>query len=192
MLWSPFDNKRINMIESVQRRFTSRIAEYQKWDEDAKAYVCAMNYWDRLKDLGAYSLERRRERFFILYAYRVIIGLIKFPWFEAYVERGIKLRAKYNPKAPRLVKRRRFSSFFYKAPQLYNLLPEELRQVEEIDEPHQGHVDAFKGKLDKFLSVIPDQPNVPGLQRVAATNSLICQIPTYRREQMRQPTRIAG
>ena len=117
---------------------------------------------------------------------------MQFPWFDVYVERGIKLRAKYNPKAPRGVKRRRFSSFFYKAPQLYNLLPEDLRQVEEIDQPNQGHVDAFKDKLDKFLSEIPDQPNVSGLHRVAATNSLICQIPTYRRERMKVPTRVSG
>ena len=184
VVWSPFDNKRINMIESTQRKFTSKIAEYQKWDEEAKSYVCAVNYWDRLKDLGAYSLERRRERFFILYAYRVVIGLIRFHWFEAYVERGIKLRAKYNNRATQFTKRRRFSSFFYKAPQLYNLLPVELRQEEHLINPHQINVNEFKVKLDKFLEKIPDQPTTPGLHRAATSNSLICQIPLYRRNQM--------
>ena len=33
-------------------------------------------YADRLKDLKIYSLERRREHFFILHNYRVLIGLI--------------------------------------------------------------------------------------------------------------------
>ena len=75
----------------------------------------------------------------------------------------------------------RHSSFFYKGAQLYNLLPVELRQLEEIEEAHQGHVNSFKGKLDKFVEMIPDEPNVGGGQRAAATNSLICQVPVFRR-----------
>ena len=120
----------------------------------------------------------------ILYAYRVIIGLIQFQWFEAYLERGIKLRSKYNKKAPQKIRRVRHSSFFYKGPQLYNLLPEELRQFEEINEPCQDHVDKFKEKLDKFLEKIPDEPTVaePKHKRAATTNSLICQIPLYRKQ----------
>ena len=187
VLWSPLDQKRINMLENVQRKFTSRIREYQTWDDEQNMYTCTVNYWDRLKDLRTYSLERRRERFFILYAYRVIIGLVNFQWFEAYVERGIKLKPKYNRRAPEPVKRCRFSSFFYKAPQLYNLLPEEMRQPEHIDEPDQSHVEEFKKKLDNFLAHIPDQPTDPDLHRAAATNSLICQIPMYRRQQMALP-----
>ena len=97
---SPFDTQNINMLENVQRLFTSRIIQYQTWDERLQKYVCTVDYVDRLKDLKIYSLERRRERFIILYAYRVIIGLIQFPWFEAFEERGIKLRSKYNSKAP--------------------------------------------------------------------------------------------
>ena len=132
-----------------------------------------------------YSLQRRRERFAILCVYRVLIGLMDFQWFDAYVERGgIKLRSKYKQRAPHNIRKVRHSSFFYKGPQLYNLLPTELRQFEEIANPDQCHVDAFKEKLDKFLAQIPDQPNVPELNklRVASTNSLICQIPVFRRQ----------
>ena len=118
----------------------------------------------------------------ILYAYRVIIGLIQFSWFEAFEERGIKLLSKYNFKSPLKIRRVRHSSFFYKGPQLYNLLPEHLRQFEAIDEPNQGHVDSFKGELDKYLEMIPDEPTVAGRTRGAATNSLICQIPLYNRQ----------
>ncbi len=123
--------------------------------------------------------------------HRVIIGLLKFEWFDAYEEHeegGIKLRAKYKRRAPVKVRRCRHSSFFYKGPQLYNLLPVQLRQVEEIDVPDQRHIDSFKVKLDKFLEHIPDEPTVAGRPRVAATNSLICQIPIYRRQRrMLQP-----
>ena len=187
VVWSPFEDQYIQMLENIQRKFTSRMAQYQTWDEELQMYICTVDYVDRIKDLKIYSLERRRERFMILYAYRVIIGLLKFQWFEAYEDHedsGIKLRAKYKRRAPQKVRRCRHSSFFYKGPQLYNLLPVELRQFEEIDVPDQGHVDDFKGKLDKFLEKIPDEPTVAGRPpRVATTNSLICQIPLFRRQQ---------
>ena len=186
VVWSPFDNKNINMLENIQRRFTSRIKEYQMWDEELQTWICNVSYTDRLKDLKIYSLERRRERIMILYAYRVIIGLLDFPWFEAfeeYEERGIRLRCKYNRRAPPKVRRRRHSSFFYKGAQLYNLLPRALRQSEEIEIPDQCHADEFKKKLDALLEKIPDEPSVGGSPRVANSNSLICQIPVYRRRQ---------
>ena len=56
--------------------------------------------------------------------------------------------------APTPVKRCRFSSFFYKAPELYNLLPEEMRQPEHIDEPDQSHVEESKKKLDVRVSYV--------------------------------------
>ena len=184
VVWSPFDNTNIQMLENVQRKFTSKILQYQTWNEELQRYICTVDYVERLKDLKIYSLERRRERFMILYAYRVLIGLIKFPWFDVFVDEGgiIKIRSKYNRRSPSKVRRARHSSFFYKGPQLYNLLPEELRKFEEIDVPTQDHVDEYKKKLDKFLELIPDEPTC-GRPRVATTNSLICQVPLYRRQQ---------
>ncbi len=127
VVWCPFDKKHIDLIESIQRRYTSCFLEYQTWDDEQKRYVCNTNYWDRLKDLKIYSLQRRRERFAILCVYRVLIGLMDFQWFDAYVERGgIKLRSKYKQRAPHNIRKVRHSSFFYKGPQLYNLLPTEL------------------------------------------------------------------
>ena len=76
----------------------------------------------------------------------------------------------------------RQSSFFYRGAQLFNLLPEILRQFEEIDKPDKLHVKAFKEKLDKYLADIPDQPTTPGLFREAATNSLVRQIPLRERK----------
>ena len=186
VVWSPFNERNISMIENVQRRFTSKIREFQTYDEELQLWVCSVNYVERLKDLKIYSLERRRERVMILYAYRLIIGLLDFPWFEPnedFQGSGIKLKAKYNNRAPTAVKRCRHSSFFYKGAQLYNLLPVDLRQVEEIDEPNQSHINAFKEKLDKFLMKIPDEPSVANVPRSAATNSLICQVPLYLRQQ---------
>ena len=57
-VWCPFDQQQINMIEAIQRRYTSCFQEYQQWDDTQQRYVCQVNYWDRLKDLQIYSLER--------------------------------------------------------------------------------------------------------------------------------------
>ena len=145
VVWSPFDKKNIQMIENVQKRwFTPRIREYQEFDEELQMWVCTVGYNDRLKDLKIYSLERRRERNMILYAYRVVIGLLMFQWSEAHEDHqdeGIKLRPRYNNRAPARVKRCRHSSFFYKGPQLYTLLPAELGQFKEISEPRKEHVE---------------------------------------------------
>ena len=177
VIWSPTNATLINTIENIQRRYTSRIADYQTYDPVLQMPICTTNYWDRLKDLKLFSLERRRERFAILYVYRFIIGIIHLDCFKVFVERGIKVQRRINSSSPKHIKSLRQNSFFYRGPQLYNLLPLTLRQVEEIDTPKKQHVATFKEKLDKYLAEIPDQPTTPGLHRAAETNSLIHQIP---------------
>jgi hypothetical protein len=57
-LWAPLKAGAVRKLEAVQRTFTYRISGMRELD---------LNYWDRLKHLGLYSLERRRERYIILY-----------------------------------------------------------------------------------------------------------------------------
>ena len=184
IIWSPTNLHLIVSIENIQRRFTSRISDFQTYDPQLDISFCTTNYWERLKHLKLYSLERRRERFIILYIYRFIIGLIKIEFFEVYEERGLKLRRKFKQSAPEFARKLRKSSFFYRGPQLYNLLPSNLRQFEEIDSPSRNNVLSFKNRLDNYLKDIPDQPTTVGLQRAAESNSLIHQIPM--RERLRR------
>ena len=182
IIWSPNDQKKIKIIENIQRRFTSKISEYLTWNENIQMPVCTKDYWERIQDLKIYSLERRRERFTILYLYRFIIGLINIPAFEVYGERfNNKEETNYKGYTTEAIKALRQSSFFYRGPQIFNLLPVELRAFEEIVRPTQYHVDCYKKKLDDYLSLIPDQPTIPIRQRAAETNSLIHQIPLYNR-----------
>ena len=111
IIWSPTNAAYINKIENIQRRYTSRIAEYQTYDPELKMPICTTNYWDRLDDLLLFSLERRRERFQILYIYRYIIGIIELDCFEVFVERGIKVRRRSNPAAPQPIRDIRQHSF---------------------------------------------------------------------------------
>ena len=48
VVWSPFDKKNIEMIENIQKRFTSRIKEYQRYDENLQMWICNITYAERL------------------------------------------------------------------------------------------------------------------------------------------------
>ena len=64
-LWSPKKLNQIRKLESVQRHFTRRIAGTD-----------GMSYSERLKYLKMYSLERRRDRYVVIYVWKIIQGLV--------------------------------------------------------------------------------------------------------------------
>lgn len=64
-LWDPHLVRDIQTLESVQRVFTRRIAGVQQLD-----------YWERLDALNLMSLQRRRERYIIIYACKIHRGLV--------------------------------------------------------------------------------------------------------------------
>ena len=59
-LWNPWKAKDIQAIEAIQRTFTYKISEVQR-----------LNYWERLHELKLYSLQRRRERYIIIYIRKI-------------------------------------------------------------------------------------------------------------------------
>ena len=90
------------------------------------------NYWERLKILNLYSLQRRRERYAILYMWKILQGLVPNPGIEASTNprTGINLRLpKINNSSPAWVQSLRQGSFNYRGSQLYNCLPIHLRQI---------------------------------------------------------------
>ena len=65
-LWSPNDQSTITKLENVARNFTSRISGLENLD-----------YWQRLGVLKMYSQERRRERYQIIFVWKVLQGLVQ-------------------------------------------------------------------------------------------------------------------
>ena len=63
-LWSLFLIKHITQLEKIQRSFTNHITGMND-----------MPYHERLKSLGLYFLLRRRERYCIIYIWKMIEGL---------------------------------------------------------------------------------------------------------------------
>ena len=161
-LWCPADQGSISRLESIARHFTSQIAGLDHLD-----------YWDRLSNLRLYSQERRRERFRILFIWKVLQGYVSgysIPTSQNPRRGRLVEVAKYPSTAPAAVRRARESSLSVHGAQVFNLLPRDLRDIST------GIVDQFKARLDDWLQTIPDQPTIPGRTRAAPTNSLIDQV----------------
>ena len=60
-LWCPVQTGDIQALEMVQRSFVRKISGFQH-----------LNYWDKLQRLKLYSLERRWERYMIIYTWRIL------------------------------------------------------------------------------------------------------------------------
>ena len=65
VVWNLFLLKDINALEAVQRRFTKRIPHFKN-----------LTYHQRLSQLGIESLEVRRIRADLLFAYKLVFGLV--------------------------------------------------------------------------------------------------------------------
>ena len=64
-LWSPHLVKHIDQLEKIQRSFTKHITGMQ-----------SLEYNERLVFLKLYSLQRRLERYCIIYVWKIIEGLV--------------------------------------------------------------------------------------------------------------------
>ena len=160
-LWNPFKVSDINNLELIQKCFIGKISCYQE-----------MPYWEVLKTCGLYSLQRRRERYRIIYLWSILEGLVPNP-------KPSQLYPKYNPRLGRtcaipVVKRGPYqqlicTSFGIHAARLFNCLPKEVRNATNCSK------DVFKNCLDNYLKTVADEPQIRGytLYRRADTNSLI-------------------
>ena len=168
-LWSPHSLGMTRKLEAVQRTFTYRIANLSEH-----------SYWERLQELGLYSLERRRERYAIIYIWKIVQKLV--PNFEERVQ----LRSYVNERRGRLcrvppvnyramirLQTIREASLPIVGPRLFNCLPQEIRNYE-------GTLDGFKGRLDSYLSTLPDEPRLPAYHPQAQSNSIVRQVEQLR------------
>ena len=62
-LWSPYKTGHIMKLEALQRTFTSRIAGLEQ-----------LNYWELLQELKLYTLQRRHDRYIVIYVWKTLEG----------------------------------------------------------------------------------------------------------------------
>ena len=135
-LWNPSKISDINHLEMLQKCFVKKIQYYQDW-----------SYWDILRDLGLFSLQRRRERYRIIYLWSILEGLVPNP--------SKNIHAKYNLRIGRTcsvptVKNTSYcgvisSSFSVQSATLFNRLPKKIRDMTDCGK------DTFKKALDVFF-----------------------------------------
>ena len=155
-VWTPVDQGSINKLEGVLRLYTS----YTKGLETS-------NYWQRLEIMRLLSVQRRHERYRIIYIWKIIQGMIPnfgIIWDHT-VRRGRMITiSKVNSKIPKSALTLRDQSLSVHGGKLYNLLPREIRDF-------YGPKDGFKVLLDSFLKDIPDQPLCTGLYPAPISSS---------------------
>ena len=123
-LWSPNTIGATQSLELLQRAFVSRIEGMH-----------GLSYWDQLCKLKLFSLERRRERYQIIYTWRIIEGQV--PNLDCTPirvtcsdRRGRSCIPPHIPSsAPERTKSIRFASLSHKGPRLFNSLPADIRNL---------------------------------------------------------------
>ena len=155
-LWHSTKISDIQMIESIQRTFTSKVIG-----------MGSLNYWQRLEKLNLYSLQRRRERFILFYVWKIVNEQISndlniqfrfsdrhgiVAMIEPLVNPTSKAQTAYD------------NSFAVIALKLWNTLPAKITLLTSFTE--------FKTAVDNYLCKIPDKPPIQGYPYVN-NNSLI-------------------
>ena len=172
-LWNPAAVGQVRKLECIQRNFTRRI---QGMD--------GLDYWKRLAIMKLYSVQRRRERYLLIYVYKIICGLVPNITSDRFSIRTYQNSHRLGRfcKIPPIntgetagMKTLVDMSFAVHAPKLFNGLPKTIREFD-------GSVDSFKNRLDGFLSQIPDEPSLTNYPQVSAGNSILQQKERLRRE----------
>ena len=151
-LWAPYKICDMRRIEKIQASFT-------KWIKVEGGNN--LDYWQRLQKFNLYSIQRRFERYRIIYVWKILHGMVVNPGVQFNENRGS--RNGISCKIPKHTIRQREESFLVKGPKLFNNLPKEIKEFPiKYPNSQEQSIDAFKGELDKFLSKIPDEPNMGG------------------------------
>ena len=111
-----------------------------------------------------YSLERRRERYGVIYAWKILENRVPnfdsngelIPKFNERIGRTCQIKHNVlnsSPKARKL----RDSSFSWNACRAFNSIPKSIRNLSNCS------VQTFKNHFDKYLLTIPDEPQLVGM-----------------------------
>ena len=161
VLWSPSTVGLIQSLEAIQWSFIRKVRH--NYCDD---------YWECLKKMKIYSLQRRRERYRIIYIWKILEGMVPNP--------NKKVVSSYNARRGRLCVVQNLmntgtlstiydASLAVQGVKLFNSMPMQVRNMTNVP------VEKFKKVLDHHLATVPDEPQICGYtaSRRADTNSLL-------------------
>ena len=150
----PTNYGNIDKLEGVLRSFSKRVDG-----------LYSLEYSARLKCLHLQSIQRRHERYKILYIYKIKEGLVPnlpsspsnpSPNYSLIFTSSTRNGTRCNIPNPKLYHNpaeiQRKSSFAQTASDLWNSLPPCISSISNMP------VNKFKSCLDKFLALLPDEP----------------------------------
>ena len=161
-LWSPGEGQELQDIEKILKDFTSRIPEVEH-----------LSYWERLKTMKMNSLQRRFERYKIIYVWKILEGLVPEANVTLAPEDERKGRLCKIPALKPQERKKRELSFQVAGPRIFNSLPKYFRGIKKC---------SVEEKLDELLGRVPDEPKISGLMPMnfQQSNSIIHQLPRRR------------
>ena len=118
-VWSPHLVKHIEALEAIQRTVTAKISELQN-----------MNYWERLRNLELFSLQRRRERYDIIHMFKIFKGTIQNDLNLDFYETpryGWKCRRNVIQNRQRQLSTIRNNAYTSRAAALFNAVPKSVK-----------------------------------------------------------------
>ena len=142
LIWAPVDSKTdLQAQEGPLRAFSRRVSGTDN-----------LNYWQRLSLLKLQSIERRMERFRLIYTWKSLSGLVPSLGFTTWVHpRKGKLIYEKNSGSVQSIRTKHDKSLYFQGPKLFNSLPKCIRELDCT-------FDTFKIVLDTFLAMLPDRP----------------------------------
>ena len=113
-LWSPHTITDITNIEAMQRTYTNKIRGVEN-----------MTYWERLRHLKLYSLQRRRERYITIYVWKILEGIVPNVGLieNTHPRRGRLCFVRTTQGATQRVRTIVHNSFTYNGTRTFNCLP---------------------------------------------------------------------
>ena len=164
-LWSPSKGSDLLKLEKIQKDFFNKIPS-----------IRSLSYWDQLASMKMLSVQRRLERYKIIYVWKVAESLV--PACGISVSHGAETRlgrrvvAEFTGRGSSSLLDQVFQRV---GPKLFNSVPAQIRNLSGCG------VAAFKSQLDEYLAELYDEPQLPGLtprgidEQGAASNSVIYQ-----------------
>ena len=165
-LWNPHQSNLISKIEDLQKAYIRNIHGFRH-----------KSYWEALKELGLYSLQRRRERYQLIYLCSILEKQV--PNIQSNGGELIKIQSATDSRLGRTIQTRplrntrfgnlRFNSLPFHGARLFNRLPKDVRNMSQCPKI------AFKTSIDTLLSKISDEPQILSSQisSQVTSNSLI-------------------
>ena len=166
-LWNPYQSQLITKLEDLQKAFIRNIEGFRH-----------KGYWAALKELGLYSLQRRRERYQIIYLWSILEG--KVPNIVTNGHNLISVQSAASSRLGRTIQTKplkdtrygnlRFHSLPFHGARLFNQLPLDVRNLTGCSK------DDFKASIDALLSKIADEPQILAAANISSqvvSNSLL-------------------